>query len=180
MPQFNPLRKGAFVAAVLVLATAGVAQAASSDLGRAAVLKAVVDCRSIADSTARLACYDSAAAQLDEAEAKGDVVVLDREQTRKARREAFGFSLPSLNVFNRGEAPEKVDRATFTVERAWKSGDDKWVVETDTGAVWRQVDDTYILRKPHKGSTADISKGLLGSYFMKLDGQIAMKAHRDK
>ncbi|MGE5501554.1 MAG: hypothetical protein ACM3W4_06480 [Ignavibacteriales bacterium] len=168
------------MAAGLVLAAAGAAQAAPKDLGRAAVLEAVVSCRGVADTAARLACYDAAAARLDEAEAKGDVVILDREQTREARREAFGFSLPSLNVFNRGEEPEKINRATFTVDRAWKSPDDKWVVQLDSGAVWRQTDTTWILKKPHKGSTADISTGALGSYFMKLDGQTAMRAHRDK
>lgn len=180
MTQFSPRKKGALVAAGLLLAAGGVSHAAPKDLGRAAVLKAVVDCRAITDSAARLACYDAAAARLDEAEAKGDVVILDREQTRQARREAFGFTLPSLNVFNRGEEPEKVKNATFAVERAWKSPDDKWVVELDTGAVWRQTDSTYILKKPHKGSSAAISAGVLGSYFMKLDGQVAMKAHRDR
>jgi len=180
MPQFNPRKKGALVAAGLVLALATASQAAPNDPGRAAVLKAVVDCRGIADSAARLACYDAAAARLDEAEAKGDVVVLDREQTRKARREAFGFTLPSLNVFNRGEEPEKIDRATYTVERAWKGSDGRWVVETDTGAVWRQTDDINILHKPKKGSNVEIKTAALGSYFMKLDGQTAMRAHRDK
>lgn len=178
MPQFNPRKKGALVAAGLVLA-AGAAHAEPKDMGRAAVLKAVVDCRSISDSTARLACFDKAAAQLDEAEAKGDVVVLDREQTREARREAFGFSMPSFNIFNRGEAPERIDRATYTVERAWQQAG-KWVVELDTGAVWRQIDDIDPRRAPHKGSTAEIKTGAIGSYFMKIDGQTAMRAHRDK
>jgi len=179
MTQFSPRKKGALVAAGLLLAAAGTAQAAPKDLGRAAVLKAVVDCRGVTDNAARLACYDAAAATLDEAEAKGDVVVLDREQTRQARHEAFGFTLPSLSVFNRGEEPEKLNRATYSVERAWKEGG-KWVVEMDTGAVWRQTDDIDLLRAPHKGSVAEIKTGALSSYYMKIDGQLAMKAHRDK
>jgi hypothetical protein len=180
MTQFSPRKKGALVAAGLLLAAAGTAQAAPKDLGRAAVLKAVVDCRSVTDSAARLACYDAAAARLDEAEAKGDVVVLDREQTRQARREAFGFTMPSLSIFSRGEAPEKVDRASYTVENAWKTAEGKWVVELDTGGVWRQTDDVDLRRAPHKGSTAEIKTAALGSYFMKIDGQLAMRAHRDK
>lgn len=179
MTQFSPRKKGALVAAALTLAAVGAVQAAPKDVGRAAVLKAVVDCRGIADSAARLACYDAAAATLDEAEAKGDVVVMDREQTRRARREAFGFTLPSLSIFNRGEEPEKINHATYSVERAWKEGG-KWVVEMDTGAVWRQTDDIDLLRAPHKGSVAEIKTGALSSYYMKIDGQLAMKARRDK
>lgn len=180
MTQFSPRKKGALVAAGLLLAVAGTAQAAPKDLGRAAVFKAMVDCRSVTDSAARLACYDAAAARLDEAEAKGDVVVLDREQTRQARREAFGFTMPSLAIFNRGEAQEQADRASYTVENAWKTPDGKWVVELDTGGVWRQTDDVDLRHAPHKGSTADIRTAALGSYFMKIDGQLAMRAHRDK
>jgi len=180
MPQFNPRKKGALVAGCVLAALAGATQAAAKDPDRAAVLQGLIDCRAVSDSTARLACYDAAAARLDEAEAKGDVVVLDREQTRKARREAFGFTLPSLNVFNRGETEEKLDRATFTVERAWRGSDGRWVVETDTDAVWRQTDDINLLHKPHQGSSVEIRTGALGSYFMKIDGQTAMRAHRDK
>lgn len=179
MPYFNPRKKGALVAMGVILAAAGGAYAAPKEAGRAAVLKAVVDCRSVSDSAARLACYDAAAARLDEAEAKGDVVILDREQTREARREAFGFSMPSLNIFSRGEAPERLERATYTVDRAWQQGG-KWVVELDTGAVWRQIDDIDPRRAPHKGSVAEIKTGAIGSYFMKIDGQTAMRAHRDK
>jgi hypothetical protein len=180
MTQFSPRKKGALVAASLLLAAAGAAQAAPKDLGRAAVLKAVVDCRTVADSAARLACYDAAAARLDEAEAKGDVVVLDRQQTREARREAFGFTMPSLAIFGRGEPSEQADRASYTVERAWTTADGKWAVEMDTGAVWRQIDVVDLRHAPHKGSTAEIRTAALGSYFMKIDGQLAMRAHRDK
>ncbi|HEX6865720.1 MAG TPA: hypothetical protein VF122_00670, partial [Caulobacteraceae bacterium] len=91
MTQITRATKGALMTAALTL-MAGSAQAASD---RPPVLQAVVDCRAIADSSARLACYDAAAARLDEAEAKGDVVVLDREQRQQARREAFGFTMPS-------------------------------------------------------------------------------------
>jgi len=179
MTRFIRAQKGVLVAAGLVLAASG-ASAAPKEAGRAQVLKAVVDCRAIADNAARLACYDTAAGRLDEAEAKGDLIVMDREQTRQARREAFGFSLPSLDIFNRGEAPETAGRASFTVERAWRSPEGKWVVELDTGAVWRQIDENSIRKRPEKGSTVEIRTAALGSYFMKIDGQLAMRAHRDK
>jgi hypothetical protein len=170
------------------LALAGPAPSADkpSKAKRAAALQAVVDCRPITDSGARLACYDAAAAKLDEAEAKGQVVVVDREQARQVRKEVFGLQLPSLDIFNLGGGGkgvaqgEDVDRITATVKQAWRSGDGKWVVELDTGAVWRQLEDGDLARDPHPGSKAEIRKASLGSFFLKLDGQPAFKAHRDR
>src|SRR4030095_15726604 len=42
-----------------------------------------LNCRNIADSAARLACYDKAAASIGEAVAKRDLVVFDRESVKK-------------------------------------------------------------------------------------------------
>lgn len=177
MTQITRATKVALAAAVLTL-TASAAQAASE---RTAVFKAVVDCRAIADSNARLACYDAAAARLDEAEAKGDVVVLDRAQTRQARREAFGFTMPSLNVFNRGEPEEQLDRVSFKVVRAWQAGPNaQWVMELDSGAVWRQIDTDTLYRKPKAGSTVEIRSAALGGYMANIDGATAIRVKRDR
>jgi hypothetical protein len=174
MTQFTRVQKSALVAAVLTL-TAGGAQAATD---RAAVFQAVVDCRAIADSNARLACYDAAAARLQEAEAKGDVVVLDREQRQQARREAFGFTMPSFDLFSRGEPADKLDRVTFKVVRATQANDGSWTMELDSGAVWRQTDQEGLSRRPKPGSSVEIRNAALGSYFMNVDGQRAIRVKR--
>jgi hypothetical protein len=179
MTQLTSTQKGAFMAAGLVLAAAGGAQAASTDAGRAAVLQAVVNCRAVSDTAARLACYDAAAARLDEAEAKGEVVVMDREQTRQARREAFGFTLPSLAIFERGDS-EKMDRVTFKVARATEANDGTWTIELDAGAVWRQTDTERLSRRPKPGSTVEVRSASMGSYFMNVDGQRAIRVRREK
>jgi len=54
--------------------------------GRAVILQRLLDCRKEADDAARLACYDAQVAAVDQAEAKGDIVVVDREQARTVRR----------------------------------------------------------------------------------------------
>jgi hypothetical protein len=153
---------------------------------RAPELQAIVDCRALTDRDARLNCYDAAAAKLDQAEAAGQVVVVDREQVRRVRKEVFGLELPSLDIFSSltkktpGGAGEEVDRITATVKTAWRGGDGRWNLELDNGAVWRQVDDSPFANDPHAGSKVEIRKGALGSYFMKVDGQPAFKAHRDR
>ncbi|HEY5106407.1 MAG TPA: hypothetical protein VII73_06490 [Caulobacteraceae bacterium] len=145
----------------------------------APVVQGVIDCRKIPEADARLACFDKAAASLEVSQAKGDLVTLDRQQRRTVRRQAFGLILPSLAMFDRGEKPEDVDRATFTIASAYRNAAGKWVMRMDDGAMWRQIDDNTLFRAPHQGSTADIRKAALGSFFLKVDGQPAIRAHRD-
>src|SRR5271169_4971735 len=98
--------------AVLALAlTPAAAWAASTPKppDRAALVKALSACRVITDPTDRLTCFDKAAAALDEAQAKGDVVVVDRQQVHEVKRQAFGFSLDALSVFNSGGTKDTAD-----------------------------------------------------------------------
>ena len=68
------LLRPALAAAVLAAcASSAVAQPKSET--RAALVQTLSDCRKVADDPARLACYDAAAAALEQAEAKGDIVV---------------------------------------------------------------------------------------------------------
>ncbi|MDP8913479.1 MAG: hypothetical protein M3N39_07885, partial [Pseudomonadota bacterium] len=85
------------VAAVAALAAPASAQDVKAS--RPGALKRLSDCRSITDQTARLACYDREVAALDAAEARKDLVVVDREQLRKTRRTLFGLTLPDLSIF---------------------------------------------------------------------------------
>ncbi len=179
MTRLRHVKTGLLTAAALALAAAGGAQAQSGDGGRAAALQALVDCRAMADDTARLACYDAAAAGLQEAEAKGEVIVLDRAQAEQARREAFGFSIPSFDLFNRGERPERLDHAAFTVASADQAGfDGPWTIELDSGAVWRQIDHERLSRRPKPGMTVEVRSAAMGSYFMNVDGQRAIRVTR--
>ncbi len=151
---------------------------------RAAVLQAVVDCRKVQDAAQRVACYDAAVDKLDRAEAAGDVVVVDRAQAREVRRETFGLKLPSLDLFghaagDKADAADE-DRITETVASVSKLPFGRWRLELKSGAVWSQVDDRTLFRAPHPGSTVEIRKGAFDGFFMKVDGQSAIKVSRDR
>ena len=171
-------------------AIAGVALAAGkpSKAQRAQVLQAIVDCRPLTDTDARLKCYDAAAARLDEAEAAGQVVVVDRAKAREVRKEVFGLALPSLDIFNVSGGKdaadavkgEDVDRLTSTVKSAVRQGDGRWVFELETGAVWRQLEPGELMKSPRQGSPVEIRKASLGSFMMKVDNQPSFKVHRDR
>ena len=150
---------------------------------RAGLVKALSDCRAITDPTERLACYDKAAAALDEAQTKGDVVVVDRQQVREVKRQAFGFKLDALSIFNNkgGATKEEAgdEAITATAKSAYRNANGKLVVTLDTGAVWRQIDDETLSRDPHEGSQIRIRRATLGSFMMNVDGQPGIRVHRD-
>lgn len=163
----------------LLLAGGGAALAQDAPKQRPAALNAVVACRSIADTAQRLACFDAAAAGLDEAEAKGEVVVVDRSQIREARKAAFGFTFKMPSFMTGGDKPESFDRITSTVQSAYESGG-AWVITLEDGAVWRQIDTERLRKSPKPGSKVEIRTAVLGSFFMKVDGQIQIRVRRDR
>jgi hypothetical protein len=174
--------RAALAATVLTgaLMLAGAAQAAdkAGEKQRAVVLQQVLDCRTVADQTARLACYDAAVGKMDQAEKSGDIVVVDRDQVREAKKAAFGFEMPHFTLFDRGEKPEKIDQVAGVAAEAYVNKDGKWVIVLEDGAKWVQVDGEAVYNAPHKGSKVDIRTAAMGSFFMKVDGQRAIRAHR--
>ncbi|MGH7016925.1 MAG: hypothetical protein ACRED8_07545 [Caulobacteraceae bacterium] len=154
--------------------------AASAADALAPAVQSVIDCKGIADPTSRLACYDAAVAKMGAAEASGDLVTIDRAQRRKARREAFGLPLPSLGFLERGLTPSEANHIDVVIASASQGPYGRWTLVLDDGAVWSQVDDYQPSHDPHPGSHAAIRKGILGSYFMKIDGQQAIKVRRDR
>lgn len=165
---------------VLLCATSSAASgaAASGAPQDAAVVRSLTACRKLAGDAARLACYDRAADDFMRAEVKGEVIVVDREQVRAVRRQAFGFHLPSLDLLPHvgGEAP--VDRVTFQLASAGRTADGKWAMTTSDGAQWVQTDSDELFDPPHAGSQLTVRSGALGSFFCKVDGQLAVRCQR--
>jgi hypothetical protein len=132
----------------------------------------LLDCRSTAEVPARAACYDQAVGEFGRLLASGEIVV-DKERIAAVKRQAFGFSLPSLSLFERDDKPAQLEEITAVATRAYRQGDGRWAVELEDGAVWAQTD-----RDPHAGSKVQINKAALSSFCMKIDGQRALRARR--
>jgi len=178
-------RLGIFAWAAMAAATACLATPAPSMAApkadkatQAATLKALADCRVIAEAAERLACFDKASADLVQAESTGAVVVIDRQQIREARRQAFGFDLAGLNFFNRGLSAAEADSLTEEVTAADQRADGRWVLTLKSGAVWRQTESDSPNRDPHPGSVAVIKRAALGSFIIRIDGQPGVKFTR--
>lgn len=165
--------------AVLAIAMPALAKDPKPE-SRAAAFKAVTDCRTVTDPNARLACYDEAVGKLDQAESSGQLVVLDREAAKEVKRQAFGFSIPSISLFSKGEKEEEVDRLADTLKSARERADHKWVFELQSGGVWRQIDSAQFVNDPKSGDSVEVKRAALGSYMLKVNGkQPAVKVHRD-
>ncbi len=162
-----------------VFASSGAIAAEPKIERRTAVLQNVLDCKSKTDAAERLACYDAAVSSLGAAEQKGDIVVVDREQAQAARRQAFGFAMPSLDIFNRTDTtPEQADRLETVATNAYRGGDGKWVFELEGGAVWSLYDAVTLGRTPKAGSKVEIRRGGVGGFFLRSDGQAGVRAKR--
>ena len=173
------LRRGSLAAALLMPPVVALAAPASPP-EPAAVAQALSNCRKIADDPGRLACYDKAAQSFDQAQAAGQIVVVDRAQVTAVRRQAFGFNIPSITFFPHEPKAEAVDRLTVELASAHQDGEGRWVMVTTDDAVWRQTDAATLYSDPHPGSKLAIRKGVLGSFFCKIDAEAAVRCARDR
>jgi hypothetical protein len=164
----------------LLLLTPFVAAAAEKVIpDRTPMLKSLIACRSMTDSAERLACYDKAALEIDKAEAGGDIVVVDRQQARAARRRAFGFNFAELSIFDRATTKSENEVLESTVRAAHRNPDGRWVITLEDGAIWREVGDPEPNLQPTPGAPVRISHASLGSFMIKIHG-LSTHVHRDQ
>lgn len=169
---------------ITILAAAGaallssLAPALAAAQPEAQAVRQLSECRKLGADAARLACYDAAAQALEAATARGDIVVVERDQVREVRRQAFGFALPSLSLFDGGKDETMAD-ITLKVVSASRGGDGKWLLRLEGGQVWRQIDTTELARYPKPGGTVTISRAALGSYKLSTGGAAAIRVRRE-
>ena len=170
-----------YAAAALIISALPAAAQPLPASGGAELVRRLAECRALTEPAARLGCFDSATAQLVAAERAGEVLVIDRSQVRAARRQAFGFNMPSLDLFSRsGTREPRIDRVQVTLAGGSRSADGKWVMRTVDGQVWRQTDTNRLNKPPRSGSVMDIRTAALGSYFANIDGQRAIRVRREQ
>jgi hypothetical protein len=166
------------LAAAALLASA--ASAAKAPPPMSPYINALDQCRQVADSAARLACYDRTAPSLITAARSGEVNVVDRGQLRQARRSLFGFSMPKLPFFSgdqsAGDAPNEI-QTTITSARQIEYGKYRITI-AEGGAIWETTEDSISLDAPRAGQKITIRQGTMGSYFLRINGQRGIKGRR--
>lgn len=169
----NLVRNGA--GALLLAALSPAAHAAETE----PVAAAVVECRTQSDESARLRCYDAAVGELAAAMTAGDVVLVDRQGMRETRRSLFGLSLPKLPFFRGDDSQEEeVDEIEAKIQSASVDRQNKWTVVLDSGAVWRTTEPSRGFKQPEPGKAVTLKKGTMGGYWLRLEGERALRALR--
>lgn len=148
---------------------------------RPALLQKLVDCRSEADPTQRLACYDAQVAAVDDAESKKELVVVDKAQMKQARKSLFGFTLPKIALFGGGDdeaEEEELKLLETTVSSASRMNDGNWRIKLADGVYWRQIEAKDIFA-PKSGDKIKIRKAAMGSYLASINGRTAFRIKRE-
>ena len=145
---------------------------------RPEALTRLMACRPIADSAARLACFDGAAGALDTAQRAGDVVVIDRAGVAETRRQLFGFEMPSLPRLFGAEGAVELNSIDTTLQSASLVGEGRWVFRLADGSVWRQIDSERVRFRNRPGETVQVRKASLGSFLLTVDGSRAVRVRR--
>ena len=132
-------------------------------------------CRRIPAADQRLACYDRETAAINEAIAKQDIVMIDKERARAAGRSLFGFSVPNFGgLFGSNGELSQIDG---TIRKAGRNPDGGWLITLDDGSVWAQTDDWPGL-DPRPGKKVIVKRGTLGSFWLSIPGQNGIKVKR--
>ena len=171
------------LAAVLAAlpASAAAGQAANRSEQRPELFEALVRCRTITEDAARLQCFDAAAAALQTAAERRDVVMVDRQQVRESRRRLFGLALPRLPIFGGNDdddEEEAIDHIESSIVNAHQTEYGRWVVRLEDGSTWVQTDNNIIAGRPRSGQPVRVNRGALGSFMMRVNGQPGVRVRR--
>ena len=151
----------------LVLLACLLAPAAQAQTDSApAALAPLYACRGLPD-TERLQCFDQQLDRLSQAEAAGDLAVVDRAQASAVERDSFGFSLPSLaGLFRNRATPEApLEQIEAEVQQVLSHPDGRHSFVHTNGQRWTQVvpDNASNVRPGHHIA---IHRAAMGSFML--------------
>ena len=163
------------LAAAIVTAVAPAATARTVQTGTPAQVQQLLACRGLTAADQRLACYDRQVTAMEQAIARKDLVMIDKERAQAAGRSLFGFSIPNFGgIFgSNGE----ISQITGTVKNASHNSDGGWLITLDDGSVWTQTDDWPGL-DARPGAKVIVKRGVLGSFWLSIPGQNGIKVKR--
>lgn len=178
MRGFSVVGVGAVAAVALIGSAGALAKNKPKEGPPPAQVTQLLDCRTVADSAQRLACYDKAAAAIGDAVAKRDLVVFDRESVKKTKRGLFGFSLPNLGIFGDDDDEVEIKQIEGELVATSTNADGGYIFRLADGSRWSQMDGKPIALSPQSGDKVVVTKGTLGSYFLSVAKQPGVKVKR--
>lgn len=171
---------GAAIAFHVVLLGTGPVYAQDATDEKRGAAAALFSCKSIEDDRLRLECYDREVGALQAAEANNQVVIVDQEVVKKARRDLFGFSLPKIDLFNRRgkDEVEEIRQIEDTLASFRLDATGRAIFTLGNGSRWMQTDSSAILGEPKAGDKVLIESAALGSFKANIGGRRAVRVKR--
>lgn len=141
------------------------------------IYQKLLQCRSAGDAQERLACYDSNVLALQQAQDRGEVVIVGREEVREAKKGLFGLSLPNIKLFG-GSKDEEVSELESTIASARQYTPGRWRITLQDGAIWDQVDDSVLVGTPSNGDKIVIKRAAFGSFKGRINNEPGIRLRR--
>ncbi|MBH1944796.1 hypothetical protein I5L01_11185 [Erythrobacter sp. YJ-T3-07] len=163
-------------AAALSIVLATLAAPAQAQEDSPGYLDRLATCRAIEDSEARLACYDREVGAVVAASEQGEVRLVDREEVRQTKRKLFGFAIPK-GLFG-GDDNDEMDLLETTITRVAPYGRGGYTITTEEGSVWQISNPPMRFAPPKSGQSVVFKRAALGSFFIRINGQLGVKGIR--
>jgi hypothetical protein len=141
-------------------------------------IERLMACRAMTDPVQRLACFDREVAGVQTAIGTKELVVIDKTRVREARRDLFGFSVPSFGGLFGGDAEDEIKQVEGVVTSVGRNPEGGLIIRLVDKSVWTQTDDSVIAIPPKKGDKVTVRRATLGSFRMSVDGQPGVRVKR--
>ena len=159
-------RIGLAAAAATMIFVSAPASAQSNANASGNLIEQLAACQAIGDPTPRLSCFDQLAATLRTAVETKEIVVLDEEDARRARRSTFGFTLPNFSkIFGKNGEGEEISQIDGVVRRSYRDPSGALVIVLEDESEWQQTTGRAPVRDPRKGQSVVVKRAALGSFF---------------
>lgn len=133
-------------------------------------------CQAVAESVARLACFDREVGAMSGALTRRDLVVVDRDEIRRTRRSMFGLGLPSIAFL--GGDKEEIGHIDSVLEATSHNRDGGYVFRLQGDSRWTQVDDRSFALEPRQGEKVVVKRAAMGSYMLTVGHQPGVRVQR--
>jgi hypothetical protein len=169
---------GLAVSATMLAASLPAAAKEKNEIAEQGLVKQLENCLSVSDDKARLQCYDAQVAALVTAQNSGDVQVLKREDITRTKRQLFGFNMPKIGLFADGADQGDSDTLETTITSVRYNPAGAITFTTPEGASWEILQAPRRLARVQAGDRVEFKRASLGSYFVRINGQIGVKGRR--
>ena len=127
---------------------------------------AMLQCRSIAEAPARVACYDAipvgAAAPL-----AAPVAAAAAAPTPQQREQAFGMATVKAP---KSVTPEQDNSISSTIAGRFDGWSGNELIKLANGQVWRIVDGSSAVLSPMTDAKVKVERNVIGTYFLTIEG----------